>query len=161
MANKSQGDKIAECRKETRKHIERVRHYIYILINALDTRGCEHDRSKLDSPEIELFAEHTPKLAKLKYGSKEYKESLEALKPALDHHYAKNRHHANHFPNKMMDMNLVDLLEMFCDWKAASERQHDGNLLKSIEINAEQLKIPKMLISIMKNTVDLFENTKK
>lgn len=30
-------------------------------------------------------------------------------------------------------MNLIDIVEMFCDWKAASERQLDGNLLKSIE----------------------------
>jgi hypothetical protein len=161
MVNKTQADKMAECRRETRKHIDDVRHYIYMLIDAMDKRAFEHDRSKLDEPELPLFAEMTPKLAKLDYGSKEYNESLKVLKPALDHHHAKNRHHPEHFPDSISGMNLIDLLEMLCDWKAASERQHNGNLLKSIETAAERFELPEMLVSVFKNTVDLFENAKE
>lgn len=161
MASKSQQDKVAECRRETRKHINDVRGYVVMIIDALEKRAYEHDRSKLDSPEIDLFAELTPVLAGLTFDSDEYKESLEKLKPALDHHYAKNRHHTEHFPNGIEGMNLVDLIEMFCDWKAASERQHDGNLLKSIEVAAKRFKLPPVLVAILKNTVDLFENAKE
>lgn len=128
----------AECKVDTIKHIERVRHYIRIITDKLTTRGVMHDKTKLESPEVELFTEHTPKLATMQYNSQEYKESLTALKPALDHHYANSRHHPEHFSKGINDMNLVDILEMLCDWKAAGERQRDGNLLKSIEINAQR-----------------------
>ena len=32
----------------------------------------------------------------LTYGSDEYKACLTEMKPALDHHYAANRHHPEH-----------------------------------------------------------------
>jgi len=44
------------------------------------------------------------------------------MKPALEHHYALYRHHPEHFQNGIDDMNLIDLVEMFADWKASSER---------------------------------------
>ena len=107
---------VAECQVETQKHIEAVRKYIRFMIDKIDLRGVKHDASKLESPEVELFAEQTPKLAALTYGTDEYQASLEALKPALDHHYASNRHHPEHFNNGVNDMTLVDIIEMFCDF---------------------------------------------
>ena len=106
----------AECKVETFKHIERVRYYLRIITDKLTSRGISHDRTKLESPEVELFTEFTPRLAELKYGSEEYKESLAGLKPALDHHYAHSRHHPEHFSKGIADMNLVDIMEMLCDW---------------------------------------------
>jgi len=44
------------------------------------------------------------------------------MKPAIEHHYKNNRHHPEHFNNGIDEMNLVDLIELLCDWKAASER---------------------------------------
>ena len=132
---------IAECQVETQKHIEKVRKYIRFLTDKLTTRGVNHDAAKLETPEVELFAEYTEKLKNLEYNSEEYKASLAALKPALEHHYATYRHHPEHFPNGINDMNLVDLCEMIADWKAASERQNNGNLIKSIEINADRFHI--------------------
>jgi hypothetical protein len=112
---------------------------------------------KLDSPEVELFAENTEKLANLEYNSPEYKESLAALKPALDHHYANCRHHPEHFPHGINDMNLIDIVEMIADWKAASERQKDGNLIKSIKINAERFDMSDQLRDILLNTAKLLD----
>jgi hypothetical protein len=80
-------------------------------------------------------------LATLEYGSDEYQQCLNELKPALEHHYATYRHHPEHFPNGVNDMNLIDLCEVIADWKAASERHNDGNLIKSIEINAKRFHI--------------------
>ena len=74
------------------------------------------------------------------------------MKPALEHHYAKNRHHPEHHKNGINDMNLIDLIEMFCDWKASSERQNDGNILKSIEINGKRFHMSPQLIEIFENT---------
>ena len=148
---------VAECQVETQKHIENVRKYIRFLIDKIEMRGVKHDASKLESPEVELFAEHTLQLASMGYGSDEYKASLEALKPALDHHYAANRHHPEHFNNGVNDMTLVDIIEMFCDWKASTLRHNDGNLLKSIELNAERFNMDGQLKQILVNTARMLD----
>lgn len=143
---------LDECRVETQKHIEKVRKYIRFFTDKLTSRGVNHDAAKLESPEVELFAEYTPKLATTEYNSEEYKQCLAGLKPALDHHYATYRHHPEHFANGVNDMNLIDLVEMLADWKAASERQHNGNLLTSIEVNATRFKMTDQLKQILLNT---------
>jgi len=149
---------VAECNLETQKHIENVRKYIRFITDKLTQRGVDHDASKMESPEVELFAQYTKKLASLVYGSDEYKANLEALQPALEHHYATNRHHPEHFPNGINDMNLIDIIEMFCDWKASSLRQNDGNLLKSIELNTERFNIDPQLKQIFINTANLLDD---
>src|SRR5258708_527208 len=106
----------------TMQHIQTVNKYLNICIKELLKRGEAHDQSKLESPEVEGFTKITNKLANCTYGSEEYKNFLEQLKPILDHHYAKNDHHTEHFPNSIKDMNLIQILEMFCDWKAATLR---------------------------------------
>ena len=148
---------LDECRVETQKHIEKVRKYIRFFTDRLTTRGESHDASKLASPEVELFAEHTERLNEIEYGSDEYKNELEALKPALEHHYAVNSHHPEHWPNGVNDMSLWDICEMFCDWKASSERVRAGNILKSIEVNAERFHIDNQLKQILINTARLME----
>lgn len=148
---------LDECRVETQKHIDKVRKYIRFFTDKLTTRGENHDASKLETPEVELFAEHTERLAEIEYGSDEYKAELEALKPALEHHYAVNRHHPQHYPNGIADMNIVDLVEMIADWKASSERYNNGNLLKSIEINAKRFNIDEQLTQILVNTARMMD----
>jgi hypothetical protein len=104
-------------------------------------------------PEIELFNEATPKLKNLEYGSEEYRQALVELKPALDHHYAKNSHHPEHYPEGVDDMTLMDVIEMFCDWKAATERMHDGNIRQSLDHNRKRFNISDQLNKIFENTV--------
>lgn len=148
---------LDECRVITQAHIEKVRKYIRFFTDKLTTRGELHDLSKMDSPEIELFAEHTDKLNQIEYGSDEYKAELDALRPALEHHYAVNSHHPEHWPNGVNDMSLWDICEMFCDWKASAERVRAGNILKSIETNVERFKIDNQLKQILINTARLME----
>lgn len=142
---------------QTLKHIMRVRDVLGFFAMELMDRGRVHDQSKLERPEVELFTEYTSKLAGCTYGSDEYKSYLTAMGPALSHHYAKNRHHPEHWKNGIADMNLIDLVEMFCDWKAATERHHDGNLHKSIEKNATRFEMSPQLVKIFENTADLFD----
>lgn len=151
--------KELNCVAETQKHINTVSKFINVFVSQLLKRANEHDESKLDTPEFEAFAEYTPKLSKLKYDSPEYKESLKGLDEALSHHYAKNRHHPEHYPNGVDGMTLVDLIEMIADWKSSTLRMHEGNLLKSIEINAQRFNMSPQLTEIFKNTVDLLEHT--
>lgn len=148
---------ISECQVETQKHIEIVRKFIKIFTDKLTNRGIDHDKLKLESPEVEIFAEYTPKLAQTTFGSEEYLQQLDNMKPALNHHYANYRHHPEHFKDGINDMNLIDIAEMICDWKASSLRQDDGNLLHSIELNAERFGIDAQLTKILLNTANLFD----
>ena len=140
---------------DTFRHIERVRNLLNTCVVDLLKRGEKHDQSKLDHPEVEAFTEYTPKLSTCTYGSDEYKGYLQAIKPALDHHYANNSHHPEHYKNGIKDMSLLDIVEMLCDWKAASERHNDGNIRKSIEINAKRFGIDSQLVDILENTAEL------
>ncbi len=146
-----------EANSETIEHIERVRELLYRCELLLHERGVNHDKSKLESPEVELFAKYTPELASLTFGSEEYEQSKENLQPALDHHYAINRHHPQKFKNGINDMTLIDIVEMLCDWKASSERQHDGNILISVEKAAKDFGITKQLAQVLVNTINMFE----
>jgi len=49
-------------------------------------------------------------------------------------------------------MDLLDIVEMFCDWKAATERHADGDLSKSIQHNEKRFNINQQLVKIFKNT---------
>ncbi len=82
----------------TFRHIERVRNLINATVANFLNRGQNHDQTKLESPEVELFSEYTAILSELTFGSPEYYANLEKLKPALDHHYANNSHHPQHWP---------------------------------------------------------------
>jgi hypothetical protein len=187
---------------DTHEHIYQVRLLLTRAAKNLLDRADAHDRSKLASPEAEVFEEFTPKLRDCTYGSEEYKGFLAAMKPALDHHYAHNSHHPEHYrwhcpvcrlqlsdlqawdapegPNDSGDkycprccrngmiyesqlilapekgirgMSLLGLLECLLDWKAATLRHADGDLLRSIEINQKRFGYSDELKQILLNTV--------
>lgn len=56
------------------------------------------------------------------------------------------------------DMNLLDVVEMLCDWMASSERQHNGNLKQTLEENAERFGISPQLAQILMNTIQELED---
>jgi hypothetical protein len=168
--------------QETQAHIRRVRELLYGVRVRLRKRADVHDASKLEEPEKSGFDEVTGALGGLAYGSPEYKVQLEKLKPVLDHHYAHNSHHPEHygkwvciicfkefprefnshcdmcgnghlvFEPRISGMSLLDLVEMFCDWKAATERHADGSIVKSIQVNKERFRISDQLVSVLENT---------
>jgi hypothetical protein len=138
--------------EDTRKHIGRVQWLIGRCAANLRKRSDAHDKSKLEEPEKSVFDYATPRLSGSTYGSEEYKGFLKELKPALDHHYAANSHHPEHYPNGVDGMSLMDVLEMLCDWKAAGERHENGSIQKSLEINKTRFNISPQLQSILENT---------
>jgi hypothetical protein len=147
---------------ETRKHIMQVAKYLHIFSCELLKRASEHDASKLEEPEASIFEKMTPLLKGCTYGSDEYKKMLAEMKPALDHHYANNKHHpefndingfsfqTSNDPIKSMD--LFDIVEMICDWLAASKRHNDGNIGNSITINKKRFHIEDQLEMLLRNT---------
>ena len=142
---------------DTLLHIKRVSQLLSAASIELLSRGMVHDESKLGENEKPLFDEMTPKLKGLTYGSDEYKDALLRLKPALDNHYKENRHHPEHYENGVNGMNLFDIIEMFFDWKAASERHADGNIFKSIEHNKNRFEMSPQLAQIFKNTCEFLK----
>lgn len=143
-----------DSRKDTQEHIDKVFSLMCGTAAELMTRGDKHDASKLEDPEKEYFDKYTPELEHLVFGSPEYKESCEKLKPALKHHYENNSHHPQHYEDGINGMNLFDIVEMFFDWKASGERgkKGTGNIYKSIDIQAQRFGISKQLKQILMNT---------
>lgn len=139
---------------DTLAHVQRVRELITEGVDNLISRSEVHDRSKLQEPEKSTFDACTLKLKAMAYGSPEYKAALAELKPALDHHYAANSHHPEHYANGVDGMSLFDVVEMLMDWKAATERiANGGDIRRSLEINTDRFKLTPQLKSILANTI--------
>lgn len=136
-----------------------------------------HDRSKLVEPEVSVFDEFTPKLAESTYGSPEYAAFLASMGIGLEHHYAHNDHHPEHFLSSngvvrddepdsrwlrsplegIGAMDLVQLTEMLCDWLAATRRHDDGDIRRSIVQNQERFGYGDEIKQLLLNTVDRLE----
>jgi hypothetical protein len=142
---------------ETMLHIRELSKAINVMVFNLLDRASKHDQSKLESPEVEVFTEYTPRLKNLDYGSPEYIQTLKEMDPTLQHHYARSTHHPEHYKDGINDMNLLDIVEMFADWWAASKRHANGNLRKSIEINGKRFDMSPQLVRIFENTVSVLE----
>lgn len=136
---------------DTLKHIQEVQKGILNFCMLMMQRAMVHDESKLSDEEKPYFDRETPRLKELVYGSPEYKESLKRLGTALDHHYSANDHHPEHFASGVNDMNLMQLVEMFFDWVAASKRNKGGTL--NLEVSFERFNFDDVQLSnIFKNT---------
>lgn len=57
------------------------------------------------------------------------------------------------YSHRLNDFDLLDLTEMLCDWVAATKRNKNGNIHRSIEVNTEKYSLPPMLVNILNNTV--------
>lgn len=160
-------DEPYDSRPETQEHIDKVRANIALAISNLQGRAVDHDASKLVSPEVEAFDVATPKLQYLEYASDEYKQSLVDLGPALEHHFAENDHHPEHWENGVAGMSTLAITEMVCDWKAASERTrkptpapegraaapaYDSDFDRSLTLNQERWGYGDEIASIIRNT---------
>lgn len=137
---------------DTQAHINLVQKLIHLIIIELLLRAENHDTSKFSPEELKTFTEYSSKLKETTYGSDDYQSYLAAMKPALDHHYANNRHHPEYHPDGIDGMNLIDIIEMFVDWLASTKRHEDGNILRSIEVNTKRFNMSSQLVNIFKNT---------
>ena len=104
----------------TLEHISRVKSKMEFFASVLAARGANHDNSKLTEPEHSgwLAMDREPRYP---YGSKEYYDKMHRYKEVLEHHYSVNSHHPEHFKDPSLQMDLVDLIEMLCDWFSYSD----------------------------------------
>lgn len=139
----------------TMKHIARVRKLLGEFATEMIRRGDVHDASKLTEHEtgpLDAMQAVIDREGQVPYGSDEYKRRTAMLKPMLDHHYANNSHHPEHYENGVDGMDLFDLVEMFFDWKAASERGEESAM--NITAACERFEISPQLKSVLENTAD-------
>ncbi len=146
-----------ECYNATVEHKNNVKRVITAVCQELTYRGMVHDDSKLHEPELSGFADRLHLLKDLTYGSEAYKKQCDENKECLEHHYENNSHHPEHHSNGFRGMNLIDLVEMVCDWRAAVERHDDGNFLDSLRINQERFNMSDDICQIIANTVELLD----
>ena len=142
----------------TLKHIKRVNELMAGFAVELISRGLVHDDSKFEPEELgplQDMQELVEREGNAPYGSDEYKRRLGILKPMLDHHYANNSHHPEHYENGINGMTLFDVVEMSQDWIAAAER--GGETVVGLTSSQERFNISEQLMDILKNTYDYLE----
>jgi hypothetical protein len=154
--NSSQRDARYDSRPDTYAHIGEVRKRVLQAAQDLIERADRHDASKLVEPELAVFDEYTPKMRDSTYGSDEYKGFLEGMGAGLEHHYKANDHHPEHFAGGIEDMNLIQVIEMLADWKAATLRHADGSLLRSIIQNGDRFGYGQEFMTLLMNTASYF-----
>ena len=142
-------------------HVDEVSTLAKNLCKLVIYRCNSHDSTKFSPIEYKLMAKHREKMDKCKFGTDEYNEILKLIEPAKLHHYKCNRHHPQHFDNDLSKMNLIDIIEMICDWISAARRQHkDGNIKESINICINEFNIQDPLKGIIENTIELLNDDK-
>ena len=152
--------------EDTNNHKKLVYGLLVKIAEELATRAVEHDLSKLGPDEKPII------------------DKRELMKPAIRHHHSVNRHHPEYFkrykctkcfsrfdielikcpdcgcqlltvePRWVNGMNLVDIIEMFCDIAALSIYNND-NILKRLSSHQKHFGYGTELAFIFRNTVGI------
>jgi hypothetical protein len=83
-----------------------------------------------------------------------YRVAFNPYKAIIQHHYAHNDHHPEFDANGINAMNLLQITEMLCDWRAAASRNPELNFMESLKIQKNRFGISDQLFLIICNTVD-------
>lgn len=128
-------------------------YWIASCVNDLFLRAAVHDNSKFGPDEYEAYEKAFPDLQKYTYVSDEFKTTLATIRPAIEHHYRVNDHHPEFFEEGINGMHVVQMIEMLCDWKAASERSKT-DFFVSLETSRKRFTIDDQLFKIIVNTLN-------
>ena len=128
--------------------------HILVFSIRLIWRGIKHDNSKIFTSEIYWYGKYLPLFKGVKYGTPEYDALLKNFQHSINHHYQLNPHHPEHNPEGYLGMSLLDIVEMYHDWFAASKKSvgtRDFN--KSLDINGKRFGMSDDLIRVFKNSI--------
>lgn len=134
------------------RHKLEIQKKLSLLINELKKRADEHDISKLKEPEYSGWVK-MDKEPRYEYGSKEYFEKIKKYKWLFDLHYRKNRHHPEYWQGFFQDMDLIDLLEMICDWISYRDDLTYQEATEVIEKQCTRFGFPQLMRELILNTV--------
>jgi len=133
-----------------------VRTRLHEIIDCLAARSERHDVSKFGAEEKPGYDIISEAMRGKEYGTPEYSAAMGAARQhtavvaAIEHHYAVNDHHPEHWADGIAGMSLLSLTEMIADWKGASER---NSAPFSIEYAINRFGIDPQLAAILRNTV--------
>jgi hypothetical protein len=150
MDKKQKREQEKLTREKILQHIGNVNLKISQIIQHLYIRAKNHDLSKLEEPEFSGFVEMNGSLSATEYMSEDYQKHLRET--VIAEHWRNNRHHPEYHSAGINDMNLIDLIEMFCDWKVASDATKGRSLQQSILVNTSRFNISPQLAKILENT---------
>jgi len=146
------------------EHKKAVGSLLRFIVRDLEARAAVHDDSKLDPEEMSVYERVIPEIKTAPFGSDAYKAGLVSLGPALDRHYAINRHHPEHFgpsdgkPGGIPAMALSDIVEMLCDWVASAEAKGNDPVKGMVEFQFPKYGVDGDLQAILLNTVRELRN---
>lgn len=141
-----------ETEEYIKGHISRVRKHINTFVQLLLKRAINHDKSKLEEPEISWWKE-MDKEPRYPYGSEEYKQKIKRWDKVFKHHYKYNRHHPEHYDYGVSEMTLVDIVEMMCDWLGYKDTITISEALKVCDEQMRRYNIPDGIRQIIFNTL--------
>lgn len=121
---------MPDSTEETQEHIRAVQARLQEMISALTVRAAYHDRSKLYEPEKAILDAKAGALAELRYGTPEYAAAMAAvdMQPFLEHHYAHNDHHPQHWTWPIPDSPEAEEIAVL---------RHDIEVLEALEPQTE------------------------
>lgn len=134
------------------KHIRSVRAKLYVILNEISKRVLQHDKSKLEYPEYNLWCKMDEE-PRYKYGTKEYFDKIERNKHVFNLHYKHNTHHPEHYVNGILDMDLVDVLEMLIDWISYKDKIRISEAIELIEQQSRRYGLSEEFECVLKNTL--------
>ena len=151
----SEIDAYYKTSETIRNHRNRVANYMACIAQMIKLRGEEHDVSKLSPVEFPVYSRAIGEFEKYSFGSDGYEKAKESIKQATDHHYKLNRHHIEYFSDGIDGMNLIDLIELLCDWKSATlnHPENPGDMARSLQVATEKYKISPQLARVLYNTI--------
>ena len=141
-----------ETEEYIKGHISRVRRHISTFIQLLIRRAENHDKSKLEEPELSWWKE-MDKEPRYPYGSEEYKQKIKRWNKVFKHHYQYNRHHPEHYEYGISEMTLIDIVEMMCDWLGYKDTTTVTEALKVCDEQMARYDISEELRQIIFNTL--------
>lgn len=137
-----------------KKHQNTVKKWLSHFSSILQSRVLIHDRSKLKEPELSLWKKMDEE-PMYPYGSKEYSDKLKRHHHVFELHWKNpdNRHHPEHFTDPTAEMDLIDMVEMLCDWLGYKETLSYAEASKLVEQQCKRFNFPEEFRSLLLNTL--------
>ena len=133
-------------------HVSSIRTNLAKIASALICRASVHDDSKLSKEQLDRYIARHQEIHHLQYGSPERDEVEAKYEYLIEAHHNEYRHHPEHFEHGIDDMNLVDVIEMLCDWAAAG-----ADIEQSLKLNQKKYCISPQLMTLIENTIKDFD----
>ena len=133
-------------------HTRSIRTNLAKITSDLTRRASVHDDLKLGDDQLDRYIARHQEIHPLPYDAPERKEVEAKYKDLIEAHHKQYRHHPEHFEHGIDDMNLVDVIEMLCDWAAAG-----ADIEKSLKVNEKKYSVSPQLMKLLKNTIRDFD----